>query len=61
MQELLQLSNEELSSKLVQARKTVYAISEDVSRGKEKNFSQLKGLKADVARIFTAIQAKKSQ
>ncbi len=61
MQELNQLSQEELSHKLTQARQAVYAISEDVAHGKEKNFSQLKHLRADVARIFTALQAKEAK
>ena len=61
MQELQQLSQEELSNKLMQSRQAVFAMSEDVSRGKEKNFSQLKGLRADVARIFTAIKAKEAK
>ncbi len=61
MQELQQLSQEELSNKLMQARQAVAAMSEDVTRGKEKNFSQLKELRADVARIFTAIKAKEGK
>ncbi len=58
MQELNQLSQDELSNKLMQARQAVYAVSEDIARGKEKNVAQLKGLRAEVARIFTAMKAK---
>lgn len=58
MQELLQLSSEELTSKLTQARQELFAMRENVQQGKEKNHAQLKGLKAEVARIFTALKAK---
>ncbi len=61
MQELNQLSQEELSSKLMQARQALFAMAQNVARGKEKNFAQLKGLRSDVARIFTAIKAKEAK
>lgn len=60
MQELLQLSQEELNSKLQQARQASFAMAENVASGKEKNFAQLKELKAEVARIFTAMKTKQS-
>lgn len=61
MQELTQLSSEELSAKLMNARQELFAMAQNVTTGKEKNFAQLKGLRADVARIFTAIKAKEAK
>lgn len=61
MQELTQLSSEELSAKLMHARQELFAMAQNVSTGKEKNSAQLKGLRADVARIFTAIKAKEAK
>jgi ribosomal protein L29 len=61
MQELTQLSQEELNSKLISARQELFAMKKDVSTGKEKNFAQVKDLKAAVARIFTAIKAKEAK
>lgn len=60
-QELTQLSQEELSAKLMNARQALFAMTQDVTMGKEKNFAQLKGLRAEVARIFTVIKAKESK
>ncbi|MEO6077881.1 MAG: 50S ribosomal protein L29 [Candidatus Andersenbacteria bacterium] len=61
MQELQQLSQEELAGKLVTARQELFAMKKDVATGKEKNFAQLKDLKATVARVFTAIKAKEAK
>lgn len=61
MQELLQLSREELLTKLTQSRQELFAMRENVALGKEKNVSQLKSLRAIVARVSTALRAKKPQ
>ncbi len=54
-QELKQLSKEELTRKLLEARQAVFYAREEISAGKDKNHAQLRGLRKDVAQIQTCI------
>lgn len=55
IQELKQLSKEELASKLMQARQALYYAKEEVLAGKDKNHAQMRELRKEVARINTCI------
>jgi ribosomal protein L29 len=57
MQELQQLSKEELQSKLVSATEKFHHVREEVLSGKDKNHAQMKMLKKDIAQIKTCISA----
>ncbi len=55
MQELRQFSKEELEQKLLQACQKLHFIREEVVSGKDKNHSQMRGLKKEIAQIKTCI------
>lgn len=55
MQELKQLSKDELVSKLTLAYEKIAFVREEVMAGKDKNHAQLKALKRDIAQINTCI------
>lgn len=55
-QELQQLSQEELTRKLREAREALYHAREEIAAGKDKNHTQLRVLRKEVARINTCIR-----
>ncbi len=54
-QELNQLSKEELTVRLQQAREQFFHVQEQVQSGKDKNHAQLAPLRRTVARICTIL------
>jgi ribosomal protein L29 len=54
-QELMQLPKEELIVKLREAREKFFHTREEVLGGKDKNHSQLRTLRKEIARIETCI------
>jgi large subunit ribosomal protein L29 len=54
-QELRQLSKEELSVRLREAREKLYHAKEAVMSGKEKNHAELMSFRREVARICTIL------
>lgn len=55
IQELKQLTKEELSQKLAASQEKLHFVREEVMAGKDKNHAQLRGLKKEIAQIATCI------
>jgi ribosomal protein L29 len=57
-QEMLNKPVEELRKMEADLRDKFWKLSEDLKRGKVKNIREIHGLKKDIARVLTAMNAK---
>ncbi len=60
LEEVQQLSVDELRVQLMEARKGYYQSREDVLSGKEGNYKKLRDLKKTIARLSTVIRQKEA-
>ena len=56
--ELKELTDEELTQKLLEAKKNLFNLRFQLATGQLDNFARIKAAKKDIARIFTVIKQK---